>query len=63
LQFDVCHDENKNSLIYLYEIYRTKQDFNVHLESEHFKNFAANVGDMVVDKQVECFETIKTSLD
>jgi quinol monooxygenase YgiN len=63
LQFDVCHAENKSSLIYLYEIYRSKDDFGVHLETEHFKSFASKVANMVLDKNVECFETIKTLVD
>lgn len=63
LQFDVSVDENKSSLIYLYEIYRSKADFTEHLESEHFKSFATNVGAMVLGKQVECFNSIKTTCD
>lgn len=61
LQFDVSHHEDKASLIYLYEIYRAKQDFALHLESEHFKQFSSKVSEMVLDKQVECFETIQTA--
>ncbi|MCF2950135.1 antibiotic biosynthesis monooxygenase [Paraglaciecola aquimarina] len=63
LQFDVSADENKSSLIFLYEIYQDKQDFSAHLDSQHFKTFAQNVTDMVLDKKVECFDTLKTSFD
>lgn len=58
LQFDVCYSEQSNSLIYLYEIYKTKKDFEAHLASEHFTNFSTKIATMVLDKQVECFETI-----
>ncbi|WP_158969518.1 putative quinol monooxygenase [Paraglaciecola sp. L3A3] len=63
LQFDVCHAEDKASLIYLYEIYASKQDFTLHLVSEHFKSFANKVAPMVLNKEVECFATIKTACD
>ncbi len=58
LQFDVCHHESTPSLIYLYEVYRTKRDFELHLETEHFAGFSAAISDMVLSKEVECFETI-----
>ncbi|MGJ8681092.1 putative quinol monooxygenase [Paraglaciecola sp.] len=63
LQFDVSRAEDKPTLIYLYEIYRTKEDFSAHLATPHFLGFATKVGDMVIDKQVECFETFKAAFN
>jgi quinol monooxygenase YgiN len=57
-QFDVSHHEDMPSLIYLYEIYQSKADFSAHLETAHFATFSAAIKDMVLHKEVECFETI-----
>lgn len=54
-QFDVCISENDQNLVYLYEIYNTKADFDFHLTTEHFQSFSAKVADWVADKQVETF--------
>ncbi|RDV29137.1 antibiotic biosynthesis monooxygenase [Alteromonas aestuariivivens] len=57
--FDVAVSENNPNLVFLYEIYNSKADFEYHLETEHFKTFSDRVGPLVADKQVECFHLQK----
>ncbi len=51
-QFDVCRSDADENLILIYEIYGTAEDFQTHLQTEHFKRFDAAVTDMVVNKSV-----------
>lgn len=53
--FDVCVSEEDPNLVFLYEIYTTKGDFDLHLQSDHFASFNQSVSAWVVSKQVECF--------
>ncbi|MDU0355018.1 putative quinol monooxygenase [Paraglaciecola aquimarina] len=59
LRFDVAYAEHDQNQIYLYEIYLSKQDFDLHLQSEHFRTFSNNVSHMLVGKQVECFVSMQ----
>lgn len=54
-QFDVCISETQNNLVFLYEIYQSKADFEYHLTTEHFKTFSQTVGSWVMNKTVECY--------
>lgn len=56
-QFDVCLDEAR-SQIFLYEIYDHKAAFEAHLDSAHFKSFAAATADMVADKTLAIFPEV-----
>ncbi len=54
-QFDVCTDPSGPSTVFLYELYRDEAAFQLHLASDHFKQFDAAVADLVVAKQVACY--------
>lgn len=53
--FDVCISEENENLIFLYEKYTRKEDFDLHLASDHFVSFAKKVGDWVEEKIVETY--------
>lgn len=54
--FDVAISEDDANLVFLYEIYNSKVDFEYHLTTEHFISFAEKVAPWVVDKRVEAFQ-------
>ena len=54
-RFDVAVSDENPNLVFLYEIYNTKADFDFHLETAHFASFAEKIGPFVADKQVEIF--------
>ena len=51
-EFDVCHDPNDGTVVFLYETYTDKDAFDVHLNSEHYKNFNEEVTPWVKEKIV-----------
>ena len=51
-EFDVCHDPNEGTVVFLYETYTDKDAFDVHLNSEHYKNFNEEVTPWVKEKIV-----------
>jgi quinol monooxygenase YgiN len=53
--FDVSVSETDQNLVFLYEIYQTKADFEHHLTTLHFLSFSKKVASMVANKQVETF--------
>ena len=58
LQFDVCVDENDQSIVFLYELYNNEAAFKDHLVSPHFKEFDTAVADMIAEKKVQIFTRI-----
>jgi (4S)-4-hydroxy-5-phosphonooxypentane-2,3-dione isomerase len=53
LRFDVLVPaDGMGSSVLLYEIYRTRDDFDLHLESPHYLSFDAATKHMVLAKQV-----------
>ena len=54
-QFDVCHEPDDENTVFLYELYSDEAAFKVHLASDHFKQFDADVADLVTSKQVACY--------
>jgi (4S)-4-hydroxy-5-phosphonooxypentane-2,3-dione isomerase len=63
LRFDVLVPAGgEDSGILLYEIYRTRADFELHLTSAHYQSFDAATRQMVLAKQVvfhQLFENAK----
>lgn len=57
LLFDVCPDREENA-VFLYEIYESRADFELHLASPHFRAFDAETADMIGDKTVRCFAEV-----
>lgn len=54
-QFDVCSDPEDAATVFLYELYTDEAAFQAHLASDHFKQFDADVADLITDKQVACY--------
>lgn len=54
-QFDVAEDPSDPTRFFLYEVYAEPVDFETHLKSKHFLDFAAVTAPMVEDKIVETF--------
>ncbi|NJS36276.1 MAG: antibiotic biosynthesis monooxygenase [Brachymonas sp.] len=56
LQFDVCVSTENDCHVFLYEIYRHKEDFDAHLKTEHFIEFNAASAAQFASKTVYSFE-------
>ena len=52
-RFDVWCDPTDPARVFLYEIYDDRAAFNLHLASNHFKAFDAEVGPWIIDKRVD----------
>ena len=51
-QFDVCADEARPGIVFLYELYDDRAAFDAHLASPHFKAFAAATQAMITGRRV-----------
>ncbi len=52
LQFDVIVPEDTADHVVLYELYRTREAFALHVETEHYSVFAKKSTDLVLEKTV-----------
>jgi quinol monooxygenase YgiN len=50
-RFEIAHDGAR--AVFLYEAYDAPADFSAHLQTGHFRAFAAETADMVLEKLVE----------
>lgn len=50
--FDVVVDEAAQNVFHLYELYTDRAAFDIHLQSDHFKNFDQAVASLVKNKTV-----------
>ena len=57
LTFDVCYDPEDPEAAILYEIYRSRADFDAHLATPHFRSFDDASAPMVRSKSVRILET------
>ncbi len=53
--FDVAISDTNPNLVFLYEIYDCKADFDFHLSTDHFVSFSEKVAELVDEKHVEVF--------
>lgn len=58
--FDVCTNGTQPDRVFLYEVYSDRAAFNVHLASDHFKEFDTAVADMIAEKSVEIFGDVSS---
>lgn len=56
--FDVCIDNGQAGRFVLYEVYDDEAAFEVHLKSEHFRDFATAVEPMVVSRRIERLDVL-----
>ena len=63
LRFDVLTPlgTQKPSQIFLYEIYRDRAAFDLHLASDHYRSFDARTRDMVSSKMVVTYKVDENS--
>jgi len=52
-RFDVCFDDNRPDRVFLYEIYDDRAAFDLHLASDHFKNFDKVSAPMLEGRAIE----------
>jgi quinol monooxygenase YgiN len=57
-QFDVCVAPDGAPKIFLYEVYDDEAAFKAHLETRHFKEFAAVTADMVASRKIVVFHRL-----
>ena len=57
-QFEVAVDPDRRGRFFLYEVYDDEAAFRLHLESEHFRAFDAQVRDWTQTKSVTALERI-----
>lgn len=57
--FDVCLDPARENFVLLYEVYNSREAFELHLRSDHFRDFDATVRDWIEDKQVFTYERLQ----
>jgi (4S)-4-hydroxy-5-phosphonooxypentane-2,3-dione isomerase len=50
--FDVCRPRDVPNRVFLYEIYDDEAAFQAHLQSAHFKAFAAATKDMITARKI-----------
>lgn len=60
-QFDVWTNADKPNEVFLYETYKSRAAFDIHLASDHFKEFDTRVAPMLKSKTVETFDRIHKS--
>ena len=56
--FDVCVDDTRPAVVYLYELYDDRAAFDTHLASAHFKSFAQVTQTMIHSKVVATWHRI-----
>jgi len=61
-RFDICHDPDDPTTVYLYEIYTNQAAFDQHLGTQHFKAFDQTVSDWLISKDVKAW-TLDYSAD
>lgn len=58
-RFDVCTDPGRPNEVFLYELYSDAASFDAHLASPHYHVFNAAVSDMVRQKTVQTYATVR----
>ncbi len=57
-QFDVCESPAEPGKVFLYEVYDSEADFQVHLAAPHFLQFNALTGPWVAGKVVSVYRRV-----
>ncbi len=58
-QFDVCVDDARPSVVFLYELYEDRAAFDTHLASAHFKSFAAASQSMITARTIRSWRRLQ----
>lgn len=57
--FDVCRNPDDDGKFFLYELYTDRAAFDVHLASDHFIDFDAQVRDWIDTKTVRLLQRVE----
>jgi len=57
-QFDVCIDDAKPAIVFLYEVYDDRAAFDAHLAAPHFLAFAAATQTMITQRTIATWSRI-----
>ena len=57
-QFDVCSDDARPAVVFLYEVYDDRAAFDAHLAAPHFLAFAAATQAMVTRRTIVTWSRI-----
>ncbi len=58
--FDVCRDPDDGCKFFLYELYTDRAAFDVHLASDHFVSFDAQVAVWIDTKTVRLLQRVES---
>ena len=56
--FDVCIDPEREDFVLLYEVYASREAFDLHLESAHFADFSATVTPWISHRELTCYQRL-----
>ncbi|PJI85773.1 quinol monooxygenase YgiN [Yoonia maricola] len=59
-RFDICTDPAHPNEVFLYELYSNRAAFDLHLTSDHFKEFDTQTTQMIAAKSVRTFQDVTT---
>ena len=57
-RFDVCRPHGEENTVFLYEVYRDAEAFQLHLETPHFADFDSKTRGMIHKKSVRTMKMI-----
>ena len=57
-RFDVCMRKEEPNIVYLYEVYESKEEFDKHINTEHYKRYTSDTVDLVAEKNVTIYDEI-----
>lgn len=58
LQFDICDSGHEDGTVFLYEVYKSREDFELHLAADHFLDFASVTSTWVCEKHVATYRLL-----
>ena len=58
LQFDICRNPEDERRIFLYEVYKDREAFALHLKTDHFLEFNKTVSPWTASKSDQKWERI-----
>lgn len=58
LFFDLSRSEEERNRFFMYEIYTSREAFDIHLASDHFKDFSMKIDGMVIARDLRTHRKI-----
>ena len=57
-RFDICVRTEEPNIVYLYEVYDSKMEFEKHINTKYYKDYNADIADLVSEKVVTIYDEI-----